>query len=137
MAHEEVFFNDGGVFVSDKRVVAPNGDTYSLVNITSCKTRYELREGTDKKKSKINSLLFWGGIILGIVVAYFVGFWYGVAIAAAGIIANFLIDSTFEYKDHCIILGSASGDNPTIWSEDEGFILAIRDAINSAISFRS
>ncbi len=136
MAKEVVFFNEGGVFVSNTKVVTPIGDSYSLSNITSCKSRWTEHERENKKKSNLSTLLFWGGIIIGIIVAIFYKIFPGIILIVAGIVASFFINDTVKYKVHHVYLGSASGENQAIESEDEDFISRIRTAINNAIDAR-
>lgn len=133
MAQEIEFLNEGGVLVTNTRVVNPNGDTFSLANITSCKSRYTVNEGIDKQKRKIKNLLLWGGILLGIILMLAVKFYIGLIVAAIGVIASFFIKDTFQFRLYQIYLGSASGETDAIQSDDEGFINRIVTAINRAI----
>jgi hypothetical protein len=136
MSEEKVFIDERGVLVTNTRVVTPIGDTYSLSNVTSCKSRYTEHEGTDKKKGRIKQLLFIGGIVLGIILWIYFGWKVGIAVAAIGIIASLFINASFKFRRYQVFLGSASGESQAIEDSDEEFILRVVDAINRAIISR-
>ena len=136
MADEQVFLDERGVLVTNARVVTPVGDTYSLSNVTSCKSRYTENEGVDKKKGRLKQLLFWGGIVIGIIVAFYIKLMWGIAIAAIGILVSLFIKSTFKFNLYQIYLGSASGESQAIEDNDEQFINRIVQAVNAAIVSR-
>lgn len=136
MAGEEIFLDERGVLVTNTRVVTPVGDTYSLSNVTSCKSRYTELEGVDKKKGRLKQLLFWGGIVVGIIVAIYIKLTWGAVIAAIGILASLFIKSTFKFNRYQIYLGSASGESQAIEDNDEAFINRIVQAVNAAIVSR-
>ena len=136
MAEETIFLDERGVLVTNSRIVTPGGDTYSLSNVTSCKPRFTVHEGVDKKKGRLKQLLFWGGIVVGIIAAIYVKLMVGIVIAAIGIIASLFIKSTFNFNRYQIYLGSASGESQAIEDGDEAFIDRIAQAVNEAIVAR-
>lgn len=133
MSEEMVFMDEKGVLVTNARVVTPIGDTYSMRNVTSCKSRYTEHEGTDKKKGIIKQLLTYGGIIIGIFIWFNFGWKAGIAVAAAGFIASLFIKSTFEFQMYQIYLGSASGESQAIEDGDREFIKRVDRAVNEAL----
>ncbi len=136
MAEEQVFMDQGGIKVTNARVIV-DGDTYSLANVTSCKSRYTEHEGIDKSKDRLKKLLLWGGIILGIILGSAVkSFAFGAIIAVVGIVASFFIKSTFDYRIYKVYFGSAAGEQEAISSQDENFIRQIVNAVNDAIVAR-
>jgi len=134
MPEETVFFDEKGVLVTNARVVTPIGDTYSLSNIVSCKSRYTEHEGTNKKKGRIKQLLFWGGIVLGIFIWIYFGWKVGIAVAAASIIASLFIKSTFEFRRYQLYFSSASGESQAIEDSDQEFIDKVEGAVNRAMT---
>jgi len=136
MAQETVFLDEAGVLVTNTRVVTPLGDTYSLANVTSCKSGYTVHEGEDKKKARLRTILFWGGIALGIVIAIFAKFWYGIIVAAIGVVASLFVKADYKYNKYIVYLGSASGESQAIESVDKAFIDRVVRAINEAIISR-
>jgi len=136
MSEEIVFIDEKGVLVTNTRVVTPIGDTYSLSNVTSCKSRFTEHEGVDKRKGRIKQLLTYGGIVIGIFIWFNFGWKAGIAVAAAGFIASLFIKSTFEFKRYQIYLGSASGESQAIEDDDREFIDRVVSAVNGAIVSR-
>lgn len=131
MADEHVFLNDGGLYVSNTRIVL-TGTTYATANITSVAKRF-----TPASKGCAVTLVVFG--ILGCfgVLANFDGFEslvalvLGALIVAAGVAWLKSLKPTYH-----IVLASASGEVQGLSSKDGDLIDQVIGAITSAITYR-
>lgn len=132
MAEETVYLNERGIKVTNARVVCTS-DTYALANITSCKARTDVRVGTDRDKENLKTALTWGGIVLGVLVAFAGGIMPGLVLAGIGIIASMFIKPEFQYNAYRVLFGSSSGEQEAVTSDDEAWVRRVVDAVNEAI----
>ena len=144
MAEEKVFFNGGGVKVTNTRIIV-DGDTYTLANVTSCKSRYKVETGLDTsnaKKRKLIKIIGWLAIILSLFIGFKANEIIGSIITAAimylaMIILNAIFkDKPFNYRVYTVSFGSASGEKDAITSHNENFINKVVNAVNDAIVSR-
>jgi hypothetical protein len=119
----------GSVFVSDARIIL-SGRTYSTSNVTSV--------GADFRKEHIlgvHPLVV--GIGIAIIAFIFAPGQYAVRMAGLLGALAFVICAKFDKTYYIVRLGSASGENEALQSEDQNSIGEIVDAINQAIIYRS
>jgi len=119
MAEEQVIYENGGVKVSNARLIMP-AQTYAMSGITSVTTR----EFTPSKKGPIivaiiGILLFFAKWFLGLIVV-------GVAVA-------WWVLSKSKFT---LFLSSASGENEALTSSNRDFILEVEEAVNQAMIAR-
>ena len=144
MSQEKVFYNNGGVKVTNSRVVV-HGDTYSLATVTSCKSRYSTKTGLDTSNAPKRKWTTIIGIILMILYAFILiksGSIIGAIIGVVLILLFMTImnkiwrDREFEYKVYKVYFGSASGEQEAITSQNNDYINDIVSSVNDAIVSR-
>jgi hypothetical protein len=122
MAEEQVFLNEGGVSVSNSRMMY-EGQTYAMSGITSVKTF----EKTPSRKGPI-VLIVIGLLMLAAGKSALV---LGLLLLAGGI-AWWVISK----PDYSVLLTSASGEAKAYSSKDKEFVSKIVGAVNNAIVHR-
>ena len=122
MAEEKMFFNDGGVTVSNSRMMY-DGKTYAMSGVTSVKSW----EKSPSRKGPIImiaiGLLFLAAGKSGIIMAL---------ILIGGGIAWWIS----QKSDFSVMLTSASGETQAYTSTDKSFVNSIINAINESIVHR-
>ena len=122
MAEEKNFFNQGGVSVSNSRMMY-GGQTYAMSDITSVKS-------FEKTPSRIVPIIL---IIVGL---------FGLAAGKDGIIVALLLIGggiawlIAQKSDYSVLLTSASGEVKAYTSKDKDFVGKIINAVNEAIVHR-
>lgn len=117
-ANEKVYFDEGGVKVTNSRFIVPS-QTYAMSGITSVKSVY-----TQPIK---------GPVILGILglIMLFVGN-TGALIFGALLIAGAIL-WFIKGKKHFVLLSSSSGEAEALSSSNAAYIGKIVSALNEAI----
>ena len=119
---EKIFFNEGGITVTNSRFVVP-GQTYTMSGVTSIKS---VRHDPSKK---------WPIILLGIGIIMLLSGGDAAVPAllliVAGVVWLYLIKPTYG-----VVLSSASGETEALTSKDGGYINRIVNALNDAIVSR-
>jgi len=133
MSEEQVFLNEGGVYVTNSRVVV-GGTTYSTANITSVSTtKTPASPGCAFALIGFGCLGFVSGLMFlandtsGAIGALI--FW--VLIIAGGVSWLRKLKPTFH-----VILASASGESKALNSKDEAFVDQVAGAVNQALVHR-
>ena len=133
MTDEHIFFNEGGVFVSNSRAVI-GGTTYSMSNITS------VRKGSTPPKQGCAILLLLAGLLVTIgslltfaedVGAGVIMLLFGIGVAAAAAYWLRSLRPTFH-----VVTASASGETQALSSQDEGLVDRVVSAVSEAIVHR-
>jgi hypothetical protein len=124
---ERVFWNDGGVSITNARAVI-GGTTYALANITSVRRFDEARNAN----VLVAGMLF---VALGVGCVAFIdcktpGF-ISLLLGAAMCIAYALTP-----EKHWVRLGTAGAESNAIWYKDPAYAQRVVDALNQAIIHR-
>jgi len=133
VAEERSFLNDGGVYVSNTRVVI-HGTTYATANITSVR-----KHVTPANTGCAIVLAFFGalGAISGLVIALggngdnWSTFVASAVLLIIGIVWFKSLHPTFN-----VMLATAAGERQGLTSKDEGIVDRVTAAIADAIVHR-
>lgn len=121
----------GNVFVSDARVILSE-KTYTTANITSVSTYVR-----EQLFMNIQPILL--APIIGIIAYMILPQQSASTIKFVGMlaIATYFISSRLKKKYYIVMLGSSSGENEALQSENKALIESIVEAINQAIIHRA
>lgn len=122
MAEEQVFFNDGGVSVSNSRMMY-QGKTYAMSGVTSVKSW----EKTPSRK---------GPIILIVIGVLLLAAGKSAIIGAVLFIGGGIAWWVSQKSEFSVMLTSASGEMQAYTSKDGAFVSKIVNAVNDAIVHR-
>jgi hypothetical protein len=122
MAEEKIFLDEGGVSVSNSRMMY-DGQTYAMSGVTSVKS-------FEKKPSRIGPLVL---IVIGL--ASLAGGKNAIIVALL-LLAGGIFWWIKQKAEYSVLLTSASGETKAYASSDKGFVNKIIDAINNAIVHR-
>jgi hypothetical protein len=134
VSEERSFLNDGGVYVSNTRVVI-HGTTYATANITSVR-----KHVTPPNQGCAVLLLIFGalGAISGLAVALgangderWTTFVVGAVMLIIGIVWLRSLHPTYN-----VMLATAAGERQGLTSQDEGIVDRVTAAIADAIVHR-
>lgn len=133
MSEENVFLDDGQMFVSNSRVVL-SGTTYSTANITSVK-KYDIpaKKGGPHAVIVLGVLALFGGFI-----KFSESFLTGLSgvLLAGGFLVLGIIWSKSRRWEYLVILTSASSEAEALRSQDEAIIDRVVAAVSEAIVSR-
>jgi hypothetical protein len=117
---EKIFFNQGGVSVSNARFIV-HGQTYAMNGVTSVKQ-------AARHPSRFGPVV--AGII-GLIVLFNGAIGWGLAFLAAAVIWW-----VAEKSQWIVVLQSASGETKALTSTEKTFIDGVINALNESIVYR-
>lgn len=124
---EKVFFNEGGVSVSNARFIA-HGQTYAMSGITSVKS---FAQTPSRKGPTVAGLI--GAVLLLAAFASDAG---SIGIFGAALIALAVFWWMNLKPEYSVLLSSSSGEAKAYSSKDYPFINKVITALNDAIVYR-
>ena len=125
---ERIFFDEGGIFVSDSRIVVPD-QTFAVRSISSVKFEEE-RPWRTIALTSLFAVVIWlaalGGYIAGAE---------GWLLAAASIFAGLLFAYGLSRKSrYSVVLRTFGGEVDALQSRNQAYIRDVIEAINQPIS---
>ena len=119
---EKEFYNDSNVLVTNTRFVYKNRNkTYSMANVSSVSV-------FTIEKSKKNPII---AIIIGIAL-FFVQWWLGAIVAAAGILWLILLKNDYAVR----VMSNSGKEENFVVEKNKEYVQKIADAVSEAIIHR-
>ena len=122
-------YTNGTVFISDARIIL-SGKTYSTANVTSVGSSF-------RKEQFLGIHPVMAALGIAIMVFLFSPGQYAIRLAFFLSLIVYGVCTKLNKTYHIVRLGSASGENEALQSENQTLIVEIVEAINQAIVHRS